>query len=115
MLQPVKIVALAAAMLLAAVLPGRAADTVTANDTARFLAGMAPSAESPLTPCYRPRKAKSEALLRALFGAPFWSTIRAPFRHRRNSVKSVKRKSPKVGFVSLGCPKALVDSERRVG
>jgi hypothetical protein len=50
MLQPVKIVALAAAMLLAAVLPGRAADTVTANDTARFLAGMAPSAESPLTP-----------------------------------------------------------------
>ena len=50
MLQPMKIVALAAAMLLAAVLPGRAADTVTANDTARFLAGMAPSAESPLTP-----------------------------------------------------------------
>jgi hypothetical protein len=45
-----KISALAAAMLLAAVLPGRAADTVTANDTARFLAGMAPSAESPLTP-----------------------------------------------------------------
>jgi hypothetical protein len=37
-------------MLLAAVLPGRAADTVTANDTARYLAGMAPSAESPLTP-----------------------------------------------------------------
>ena len=27
-------------------------------------------------------------------------------------MKSVKRKSPKVGFVSLGCPKALVDSER---
>ncbi|MGD0847957.1 hypothetical protein [Bradyrhizobium sp.] len=50
MLQPVKIAALAAAMLLAAVLPGRAADTVTANDTARYLAGMAPSAESPLTP-----------------------------------------------------------------
>jgi ribosomal protein S12 methylthiotransferase len=35
-----------------------------------------------------------------------------PSRHPRNSVKSVKRKSPKVGFVSLGCPKALVDSER---
>jgi ribosomal protein S12 methylthiotransferase len=29
-----------------------------------------------------------------------------------NSVKTVKRKSPTVGFVSLGCPKALVDSER---
>ncbi|HXC20821.1 MAG TPA: 30S ribosomal protein S12 methylthiotransferase RimO [Steroidobacteraceae bacterium] len=27
-------------------------------------------------------------------------------------MKSVNRKSPKVGFVSLGCPKALVDSER---
>ena len=29
-----------------------------------------------------------------------------------NTVKIVNRKSPKVGFVSLGCPKALVDSER---
>ena len=28
------------------------------------------------------------------------------------SVKTVTRKTPKVGFVSLGCPKALVDSER---
>jgi ribosomal protein S12 methylthiotransferase len=27
-------------------------------------------------------------------------------------LKNVRRKSPKVGFVSLGCPKALVDSER---
>jgi ribosomal protein S12 methylthiotransferase len=27
-------------------------------------------------------------------------------------VKTVARKTPKVGFVSLGCPKALVDSER---
>ena len=27
-------------------------------------------------------------------------------------LKIVNRKSPKVGFVSLGCPKALVDSER---
>ncbi len=27
-------------------------------------------------------------------------------------MKSVKRNSPKIGFVSLGCPKALVDSER---
>ncbi|MDP1583561.1 MAG: hypothetical protein Q8M18_09055 [Bradyrhizobium sp.] len=50
MLQPVKIAALAAVVLLAAALPARAADTVTANDTARFLAGMAPSADSPLTP-----------------------------------------------------------------
>jgi ribosomal protein S12 methylthiotransferase len=43
---------------------------------------------------------------------PNWSTIARSTRHRPKSVKSVKRKSPKVGFVSLGCPKALVDSER---
>src|SRR6204780_2267706 len=62
-----------------------------------------PTANSPLTPCYRLRNAKSEADL---------EYNPHPSRHRRNSVKSVKRKSPKVGFVSLGCPKALVDSER---
>lgn len=50
MLQPVKIAALAATMLLALVLPVRAAETITADDTARFLAGMQPSANSPLTP-----------------------------------------------------------------
>jgi hypothetical protein len=50
MLQPVKIAAVAAAMLFAAAGLARAADTVTANDTALFLAGMPPSADSPLTP-----------------------------------------------------------------
>src|SRR5260370_712937 len=50
MLQPVKIAAVAAIMFLAPAVPARAADTVTADDTARFLAGMAPSADSPLTP-----------------------------------------------------------------
>jgi ribosomal protein S12 methylthiotransferase len=29
-----------------------------------------------------------------------------------NTLKIVNRKTPRVGFVSLGCPKALVDSER---
>ncbi|MDO9060909.1 MAG: hypothetical protein Q7U92_18075 [Bradyrhizobium sp.] len=53
MLQPVKRAALAAVMLIAAALPLRAADGATANDTARFLAGMAPSADSPLTPLTR--------------------------------------------------------------
>jgi hypothetical protein len=43
---------LAAAVLFAAVLPVRA-DTVTADDTAKFLAGMMPSADSPLTPLTR--------------------------------------------------------------
>jgi hypothetical protein len=52
MLQSLKIAALAAALFLAAALPLRAAE-VTANDTARFLAGMAPSADSPLTPLTR--------------------------------------------------------------
>jgi len=37
-------------MLLAVALPARAAEAVSADDTARFLAGMPPSAESPLTP-----------------------------------------------------------------
>jgi hypothetical protein len=49
MLQPVKMAAVAAAMFLAALTSARAADTVSADDTARFLAGMPPSAESPLT------------------------------------------------------------------
>ena len=40
--------------------------------------------------------------------------IPSPFRQpsRPRPVKSPSRKTPKVGFVSLGCPKALVDSER---
>jgi hypothetical protein len=50
MLQLVKIAALAATMFGAAATPARAADAVTADDTARFLAGMPPSADSPLTP-----------------------------------------------------------------
>jgi hypothetical protein len=50
MLQSVKMAAVAATMFLAAVASARAADTVSADDTARFLAGMPPSTESPLTP-----------------------------------------------------------------
>jgi hypothetical protein len=54
MLQPGKVIArviaVVAGLWLAAALPARGAEAVTANDTARFLAGMAPSAESPLTP-----------------------------------------------------------------
>jgi hypothetical protein len=37
-------------LLLAAAMPAHAADPVTADDTARFLAGMTPSAQSPLMP-----------------------------------------------------------------
>ncbi|HZE53309.1 MAG TPA: hypothetical protein VE111_08590, partial [Bradyrhizobium sp.] len=48
--QPIKMAAVAAAMLFAATALARAADTVTADDTARFLAGMPPSADSPLMP-----------------------------------------------------------------
>ena len=43
------------------------------------------------------------------WGAGFWSKIAVLSRH---PLKTSTRKSPKVGFVSLGCPKALVDSER---
>lgn len=45
-----RIATLAATMLLAALTPVRAADTATADDTAKFLAGMMPSADSALTP-----------------------------------------------------------------
>ena len=50
MAQFAKMLVGAAIMLLAAAMPARAADTATADDTARFLAGMPPSAGSPLTP-----------------------------------------------------------------
>src|SRR4051794_3070983 len=50
MLRPMKMAVVALSLLLAAALPACAADAVSANDTARFLAGMPPSAESPLTP-----------------------------------------------------------------
>jgi hypothetical protein len=50
MLRFTKIAVVAAAMLIVAAMPARAADGLTANDTARFLAGMPPSAGSPLTP-----------------------------------------------------------------
>ena len=43
-----KIAAFVVVLLLVAVAPSRAADAVTANDTARFLAGMAPADQSPL-------------------------------------------------------------------
>jgi hypothetical protein len=50
MLQLSRLAAIAATLLLAAAWPARAADTVTADDTARFLAGMPQSADSPLAP-----------------------------------------------------------------
>ena len=48
-----RIAALAATIFLTAAFASRAADTVTADDTARFLAGMVPSADSPLMPLTR--------------------------------------------------------------
>jgi hypothetical protein len=53
MLQRKMIIAAAAGLFLVAVAPARAAETASANDTARFLAGMPPAAESPLTPLTR--------------------------------------------------------------
>jgi hypothetical protein len=50
MLKLLKIAAIAAIMFLAAAMPLRAAEAVAADDTARFLAGMPPSAGSPLMP-----------------------------------------------------------------
>jgi hypothetical protein len=48
-----RVLTLAFAFALALAQPSRAADTVTVDDTARFLAGMPPSAGSPLTPLTR--------------------------------------------------------------
>jgi hypothetical protein len=50
--QLLKMAAAAASLVLAAVLPARAAD-VTPDDTARFLAGLQPAADSPLMPLTR--------------------------------------------------------------
>src|SRR6478735_5800595 len=48
-----RVLTLAFAFALAVAQPSRAADTVTVDDTARFLAGMQPSADSPLAPLTR--------------------------------------------------------------
>ena len=48
-----RVLTLAFAFAFAIAQPSRAADTVTVDDTARFLAGMPPSAGSPLTPMTR--------------------------------------------------------------
>jgi hypothetical protein len=48
MFKAMKMAAVAASLILAAAPGARAADTATADDTARFLAGMLPSANSPL-------------------------------------------------------------------
>jgi hypothetical protein len=53
MLQFRKIAAIAVTVLFASAMSARAAETVTANDTALFLAGMQPSADSPLMPLTR--------------------------------------------------------------
>ena len=53
MFHAMKMAAIAASLFLVAACPVRAADTASADDTARFLAGMQPSADSPLTPLTR--------------------------------------------------------------
>jgi hypothetical protein len=53
MLRSMKMAALAAGLILVVVSGARAADSATADDTARFLAGLAPSEASPLSPLTR--------------------------------------------------------------
>src|SRR5690349_9912000 len=53
MLRSMKMAVLAAGLILAVVSGARAADTATADDTARFLAGLSPSEGSPLAPLTR--------------------------------------------------------------
>ncbi len=54
-IRPVTFALVAACLFVAAALPARAADPVSENDTARFLAGMPPAAESPLAPLTKER------------------------------------------------------------
>jgi hypothetical protein len=61
MLQRRTIIAAAAGLLLAAAVPARAADTASANDTALFLAGMPPAADSPLAPLTKDRSWQQHA------------------------------------------------------
>lgn len=48
-----RIAAIAASLILAVTMPARAEAVATADDTARFLAGLEPAADSPLTPLTR--------------------------------------------------------------
>jgi hypothetical protein len=69
MFQHAKMAAAALGLLLAAALPARGADPVSANDTARFLAGLSPSAESPLMPLTQePSWQRHARLFDAAFG-----------------------------------------------
>ncbi len=70
MLHTLKIVVAAAALLFAAALTdARATDAPTADDTARFLAGMMPSADSPLAPLTRdPAWQRHSRLFDSAFG-----------------------------------------------
>jgi hypothetical protein len=64
-----KMAAAAAIMLFAAAETGRATDAVSADDAARFLAGMPPSVQSPLTPLTKdPAWQHHEKFLDAAFG-----------------------------------------------
>ena len=62
------IIAAIAGLLLLAAPPLRAADTVSLNDTARFLAGMPPADESPLAPLTKDRNWQQHA---SVFNAAF--------------------------------------------
>jgi hypothetical protein len=67
MLQRRTIIAAAASLLLVTAAPVRGADAPSANDTARFLAGLPPAADSPLAPLARDRAWQEHA--RAFDGA----------------------------------------------
>ena len=56
-----QIAAFVAVLMLLVACPARAADTAMANDMARFLAGLAPAAESPLVPFTRERSWQQHA------------------------------------------------------
>ena len=78
MIAAVRGASLAAAMLFAALLPARAADPATADDTAKFLAGMMPSADSRLIATVCAAHLRSHYYLLML--APLLAFVRADFQ-----------------------------------
>ena len=60
----------------------------------------------------RTRHGKRSRPARSSASSPMPATTPKPVKTRRPPARARRARAPKVGFVSLGCPKALVDSER---
>src|SRR5690606_40612973 len=87
-------------------MPPRGADTGSARQAPMLPAGVSKAMSRPIGAswCWRFERDPDGSIL-----APYNPRS---LRSRDPMPASPSQASPKVGFVSLGCPKALVDSER---